>query len=89
MNYIVSYDLNGAAPSHRQMDELFARIGASRGRILETVWFVKWAGTQSDLFNAINQLLSPNDRLVVVDARDMVFRNLLVSTPSVQQAWAA
>lgn len=39
-NYIVSYDLNGSTPTHKQMDAHIAKkAGWTRGRVLETVWY--------------------------------------------------
>ena len=88
-NYIVSYDLNGAYPSHKQVDERLGALGATRGRILETVWYVGWAGSRSALFKSINEILSANDRLIVAEVKDMTFRNLLITDESIQKSWSA
>jgi len=86
-NFIVSYDLNGPNPSHQQVDECLEQLGATRARILETVWYVGWAGSRSDLFEAVNSLLSANDQLIVVQAVDATFRNLLVDKQALVEAW--
>ncbi len=88
-NFFVSYDLNGATPTHKQVDDLLAGLGAARGRILETVWYVGWGGSCVDLFNHINTIMSANDRLVVWEAADMVWRNTLVTDASIRKEWAA
>ena len=87
-NYFVSYDLNGDVPTHKQMDKHMSEAGWSRGRVLETVWYV---GTNDDLatvFSHVNSILSVNDQLLVVEASDANFRNLLIGTESLQHAWA-
>lgn len=86
-NYFVSYDLNGPTPSHKQVDEHLEKLGAARGRVLETVWYVGWAGSCRDLFNHVNAILSPNDRLMVWEARNAVWRNILVSDESLNGEW--
>jgi hypothetical protein len=88
-NFIVSYDLNGPTPSHKQVDDLLERLGATRGRILETVWYVGWSGSRRDLYEQIDALLSRNDRLIVLEAVDATLRNLLVTSDSLIAAWEA
>lgn len=85
-NYIVSYDLNGPTPSHKQVDDLFASLGATRGRVLETVWYVGWDGSADALHQKVDALLSDNDRLLVVQADYMVWRNLLITDDSLQES---
>lgn len=86
-NFVLTYDLNGSVPSHSWVDAVLGKIGATRARILETVWYVGWAGGPADLFNAVNSVLSLNDRLIVVEAGEAVFRNLLVEDQAVSAAW--
>lgn len=87
-NYIVSYDLNGPVPTHAQMDAHIAKFAVEYGRILETVWYVRSGLSCEAVYNYMNSILSPNDRIIVVDAKDMWMRNLLLDIPSIQQAWA-
>lgn len=87
-NFIVSYDLNGPSPSHKQVDDLLYDLGADRGRILETVWYVGWSGTRQQLFQALNALMSRNDQLLVAEAVGMTWRNLLVADAELKSAWA-
>jgi hypothetical protein len=42
-NFIVTYDLNGPRPSHKEMDDHLRTLSAARGRVLETVW---WSSTR-------------------------------------------
>lgn len=86
-NFVLSYDLNGSNPSHKQVDEALGALGAARGRLLETVWYVGFPGSSNTLFDAVNALLSPNDQLLVVEAKGMVWRNLLVGDASLHEAW--
>ena len=88
-NHILSYDLNGARPSHKEVDDLLAGLGATRGRVLETVWYVGYEGSAVQLYDAVNPLLSENDRLIVVEAQSAAWRNLLIRDDSLQQAWTA
>lgn len=87
-NYIVSYDLNGATPTHAQMDKHMESAGWARGRILETVWYVGSTMSREAVFNHVNAILSKNDRLIVADTSDATFRNLLITDESLQEAWA-
>jgi len=88
-NFIVSYDLNGPSPSHKEVDDLLESLGATRGRILETVWYVGWNGSCETLANAVNGILSANDQFVVVEAREMFWRNLLITDESLRESWVA
>lgn len=86
-NFIVSYDLNGDVPSHTQVDEALANLGAARGRILETVWYVGYSGSLETLFNAVDGLMTKNDQVAVIEASNMMYRNLLVTDNSIQANW--
>jgi hypothetical protein len=86
-NFIVSYDLNGPRPSHKEMDEHLQKLGVARGRILETVWYVGYAGTKKDLLNHIKTILGTEDLLIVVEARSATWTKLLVSSESLIASW--
>ncbi|MGF7172107.1 hypothetical protein FHS91_003812 [Sphingobium xanthum] len=86
-NYFVSYDLNGSTPTHEQMDKHMATAGWARGRVLETVWYVGTPMNLDAVFDHVNSILSNNDQLLVIDARNASFRNLLITDESLQQAW--
>ena len=88
-NFIVSYDLNGPYPSHQQMDDHIRQLPCRYGRILETVWYVGFAGTRQGLFDYVRSILSPNDQLLVVDCLDASFVNLLVNQQEFVDAWNA
>ena len=89
-NYIVSYDLNGSTPTHKQMDDHIAKKpGWARGRVLETVWYIGTTDTKATVYNHFNAILSANDRLLVVVASDATWRNLLLTDESLQKAWGA
>lgn len=86
-NYIVSYDLNGPSPSHKQMDDHIGKSGWTRGRLLETVWYVATNQTASEVYAYINSILGLNDRLIVIKAETASFRNLLINNDSLKNAW--
>jgi len=86
-NYIVSYDLNGPQPSHKQVDELLAELGATRARVLETVWYVGWEGALDVLFESLDSLLGGEDSLMVVSAQEGTWRNLLVDDKALAVSW--
>lgn len=88
-NFIVSYDLNGPRPTHDQFDKhIKACPNCSQyGRILETVWFVQYDGTTKSLFGYLWQIMSPNDRLMVIEGKQALFQNLLINDADVIAAW--
>lgn len=88
-NYIVTYDLNGPTPSHKQMDDLLARVGAKRARVLETVWWVDYSGTDTQLRDHIQTILRKEDRLLVCACSSAAWQNLLVDGQSLVNAWKA
>lgn len=86
-NYIVTYDLNGPTPSHKQMDDLLSRIGAKRARVLETVWWVDYSGTAAQLRTDLQTILHKEDRLLVCACSSAAWQNLLVDAQSLKDAW--
>lgn len=86
-NYFVSYDLNGRTPTHAEMDEHLKRIGNCVHRILETVWYVRTGATLEALYNYVNQKLSINERVLIIEASNAHWRNLLVSDQAIQNCW--
>ena len=88
-NFIISYDLNGSTPSHKQMDDLLSRIGAKRARVLETVWWVDYSGTAAQLRTHLQTILRTEDRLLVCACSSAAWQNLLVDGQSLANAWNA
>lgn len=86
-NFILTYDLNGPLPSHKQMDDHLARVTLARGRILETVWWVSYAGTAEQLRNAVATILGQEDLLLVVEAASAAWTKLLVPNGNFKQAF--
>jgi hypothetical protein len=86
-NFIVSYDLNGRTPTHTEMDKHIAASGWVYGRILETVWYIKAAATVEQVLAYVGQILSENDRLMVVEGRAARFHNLLIKDETVVSTW--
>lgn len=83
-NFVVTYDLNGSYPSHKQMDDHMARAGANRARVLETVWWVDYSGTAAQLRDYLRTILRAEDLLLVSAA---AWQNLLVTDQSFKTAF--
>ncbi len=88
-NYIVTYDLNGPQPTHAQMDAHLKGFCSHRARILETVWYVGFAGTQQQLIDHIKQIVRPEDLVLVIDARSATWTKLLIKGDWLIEAWKA
>lgn len=86
-NFVLSYDLNGPTPSHKQLDDLLAKVGAKRARILETVWWVDYSGTAAQLRTHLQTILRKEDRLMVCECSSAAWQNLLVDGNALAQAW--
>lgn len=86
-NFIVTYDLNGPNPSHKQVDELLAEVGATRARVLETVWWVDYSGTPKQLRDHLKTILQSEDGLLVCKCSSAAWQSLLVDGKSLASAW--
>lgn len=84
-NYIISYDLNGPNPTHQEMDKFLATLGSSRARVLETVWWLDYSGSASDLRDRLNTILRSEDSLLVCRCTSAAWQNLLVN--GLADAW--
>lgn len=87
-NFIVSYDLNGPRPSHREMDQHLSQVAGHYGRVLETVWYV---GTTTlshvSLRDYVAEILGPEDQLLVVECLEAAWQNLLITDLSLRETW--
>lgn len=86
-NFIVTYDLNGSRPSHKEMDDLLENVAANRGRLLETVWWVDYAGTAPQLRDRLQTILGKEDLLLVIEAKSAAWTNLLVNQAAFKTAF--
>jgi hypothetical protein len=86
--YFVSYDLNGRTPTHAEMDKHIGRVATEYARVLETVWYVTSPFTLKQLYERLDHNLSANDRILVIEAENAYFRNLLVPSKALQDSWA-
>ena len=86
-NFIITYDLNGPRPSHKEMDEHLQKLVANRGRILETVWWVSYSGTAAQLRDQVKTILGKEDLLLVIEAKSAAWTSLLVESGSLVKAW--
>ena len=71
------------------MDLHLKKLGRCVHRVLETVWYIRHAGTMQQVFEYAARILSENDSLLVIDANDARMRNLLVPTDAIQKCWNA
>jgi len=86
-NYIVTYDLNGPRPSHKEMDDFLEKLTAKRGRVLETVWWVDYQGTAAQLRDRLRTIVGPEDLLMVIEAKSAAWTKILVDSDSLVEAW--
>jgi hypothetical protein len=86
-NFVVTYDLNGLYPSHKQMDDHLQQISIRYGRILETVWWVEYAGTAAQLRDQIATILGKEDLLLVALTASASWTKLLIPDVAFKQAF--
>ncbi|WP_156874955.1 hypothetical protein [Sulfitobacter alexandrii] len=85
-SYLLSYDLNGPNPSHKDMDDLIRSISSKAGRVLETVWWVDYDGSAVQLRDRLLSTLRSEDRLFVCACKDAAWFNTLLNDGSLKQA---
>jgi hypothetical protein len=85
-NFFVSYDLNGSTPTHAQMDKHLKAVAGVYGRVLETVWYLTYRGSASQLRVYLERVLSLNDRVLVMQVDALSWRNLLISDASLKRS---
>lgn len=86
-NFVLSYDLNGPFPSHKQMDDHLRKLVANRGRILETVWWVQYPGTAAQLRDRVKTILGNEGLLLVIEGKSAAWTKLLVSDSALKTEW--
>jgi hypothetical protein len=86
-NFIISYDLNGPTPSHKQMDDHLRKLTVNRGRVLETVWWVEYEGSAVALRDQVRTILGREDLLLVIEARSAAWTKLLVDSEAFKKAF--
>ncbi|MER9865895.1 hypothetical protein NKJ35_01625 [Mesorhizobium sp. M0136] len=87
-NFVITYDVNGPRPSHKEMDDFLKALVANRGRILETVWWVDYRGTAAELRDRVKTILGPEDLLMVIEAKSAAWTKFLVDGNALVKAWA-
>ncbi|WP_370045438.1 MULTISPECIES: hypothetical protein [Salipiger] len=85
-SYLISYDLNGPHPSHKEMDDLIRSISARAGRALETVWWVDYHGSAAQLRDRLRATLRREDRLFVCACKEAAWFNTLLNDASLKNA---
>lgn len=86
-NFVLSYDLNGSFPTHKEMDAHLAKLGTARARLLETVWYVSFSGNAAQLRDYVKQIIGPEDLLLVVEATNAAWTKLLVDNQWLIERW--
>lgn len=87
-NMLVTYDLNGPNPSHKQMDDLIPKLGVNSGRVLETVWWLDYPGTAAALRDRLQTILGNEDLLLVVECKSAAWTKLLVNGQAFKNAFS-
>lgn len=86
-NYFISYDLNGLRPTHDEMDQHLKRLGSCTLRVLETVWFVPSSKSRDQMFQYVKDFVSGDDGVLVIEAADCAWDELLVPDAALQECW--
>lgn len=86
-NFIVTYDLNGPRPSHKEMDDHIRKLAVAYGRVLETVWWLDYRGTAAELRDQVRTILGREDLLLVIEAKSAAWTGLLIDADSLAAAW--
>ena len=87
-NMMVTYDLNGPNPSHKQMDDLIPKLAVTYARVLETVWWLDYPGTAAALRDRLKTILGSEDLLLVVECKSAAWTHLLVDDQSFKDAFS-
>ena len=79
-NFIITYDLNGPRPTHKEMDDHLNALGPAyvRGRLLETVWYLTGPGDFAQVREYVRRILGKEDLLLVIEAKNIAWTKLLV-----------
>lgn len=85
-HFLISYDLNGPLPTHKQVDEHLSKVSVQQGRVLETVWYARCGGTAAQLRDYLDRILTKNDQVIVVEISIAAWRNLLVTDEAMSAA---
>lgn len=86
-NFVVTYDLNGPRPSHKQMDDLIPTLAATYASVLETVWWLDFPGTAAGLRDRLQTILGQEDFLLVIECKSAAWTRLLVDGQAFKQAF--
>ncbi|WP_370312536.1 hypothetical protein [Sagittula sp.] len=84
-NFILTYDLNGPRPSHRDIDRELIALGAAR--LLETVWWIDYSGTAAGLRDHLMSTLQIEDGLLVCKVSAAAWNSLLVDSGAFKDAF--
>ena len=85
-HFLITYDLNGPRPTHKEVDDHLKKVSSQQGRVLETVWYVRCGGTAAQLRDYLERILSPNDQVLAVQISDAAWRRLLVTDEAMRSA---
>ncbi|MDW3222033.1 MAG: hypothetical protein R8G34_03985 [Paracoccaceae bacterium] len=86
-NMLVTYDLNGPHPSHKEMDDLIPKLAVTYGRVLETVWWVDYPGTAAQLRDRLKTILGSEDLLLLVECKSAAWTKTLLDSKSFKDAF--
>jgi hypothetical protein len=86
-NFSIGYDLNGPLPTHKDVDEHIRKGFTTRGRVLETQWYIAFDGTTAQVRDYMMKILRKEDRLYVTKCTAAAWNNLLVTDASLKAAF--
>lgn len=85
-NFIVAYK-GEILPAAEKMDAHLTIQAANCGQLLPNIWWVDFQGTASALRNWVQKLLEPDDLLMVVEAKNAAWTEILVDSDVLAHAW--
>lgn len=85
-NFIVVYKAASPPPKGRMAAHISLRAENS-GQILPEAWWVHFNGKASELRNWISRMLADDDLLIVAEAKNAAWTEILVDSDVLAYAW--
>lgn len=85
-NFIVAYK-GDTLPASEKVDAHLTIQAANCGQLLPNVWWVDYHGSAAALRNWVQKILAPQDLLVVVEAKNAAWSEILVDGDVLAHAW--
>lgn len=85
-NYLVVFE-PAMAYQINAVEAALAQLQTPYQRILQTTWLVNSYFKIGELFELVSAVALPSDRFILIDARDTMFDNLIVSADEFDGCW--